>query len=78
MIYPFPPDVKQRVNSQLATGHYQTEDEVLRAAMAALEREREDLEAIAAGIDDMNAGRFRPFAEIDSEFRARHNIARNV
>jgi Arc/MetJ-type ribon-helix-helix transcriptional regulator len=78
MSYQFPPDVKQRVDSQLATGHYETEDEVLRAAMTALERERDELDAIAVGIDDMNAGRVRPFAEIDLEFRARHNIARNV
>lgn len=69
MSYSFPTDVKQRVDSQLATGHYRTEDEVFRAAMTALERELEDLDAIQAGIDDMNAGRVRPFAQIDAEFR---------
>jgi len=78
MSYPFPTDVKQRVDCQLAIGNYPTEDDVLRAAMTALEREQDDLQAIEAGIEDMNAGRYRSFSDIDSEFRARHNIARNA
>jgi predicted transcriptional regulator len=72
--YPLPPDVQQRVKRQLATGQYHTDDDVLRAAMTALEREHEDLAAIKAGIEDMEAGRYRPFSEIDAEFRAKHNI----
>lgn len=78
MSYPFPPDVGQRVNSQLAKGTYQSEDEVLRAAMTALEREHDDLASISAGIEDVKAGRYRPFAEIDAEFRKKHNIPRNI
>lgn len=78
MSYPFPPDVGQRVNNQLAKGSYQSEDEVLRAAMAALEREHDDLAAISAGIEDVKAGRYRPFSEIDIEFRKRHNIPRSI
>ena len=74
MPYPFPTDVDQRVKSQLAMGLYETEDDVLRAAMTALEREHEDLAAIQAGIEDIEAGRFRPFAEIDAEFRKKHSI----
>jgi predicted transcriptional regulator len=78
MPYPFPADVDLRVKSQLATGLYPTDDDVLRAALSALEREHEDLDAIQAGIDDMEAGRYRPFAEIDAEFRQKHKIARSV
>ncbi len=78
MNYPFPPDVGQRVKSQLAKGKYQSEDEVLRAAMSALEREHDDLAAIQAGIEDMEAGRYRPFVEIDAEFRKKHNIPDRV
>jgi Arc/MetJ-type ribon-helix-helix transcriptional regulator len=74
MNYAFPPDVDQRVKSQLETGNYQTEDDVLRAAMTALEREHDDLAAIQAGIADMDAIRYRAFAEIDIEFRKRHGI----
>jgi len=74
MNYAFPPDVETRVKRQLATGSYPSEDDVLRAAMTALEHEHDDLEAIQSGIADMDAGRFRPFSEIDAEFRIKHNI----
>lgn len=75
MPYPFPPDVSQRIHTHLERGHFQTEDDVLRAAITALERESDDLAAIKAGIDDVEAGRFRPFSEIDAEFRQKHNLA---
>ncbi len=74
MNYLLPPDVDQRVKYQLAMGLYQSEDDVLRAALTALEREQEDLVAIQSGIADMEAGRFRPFSQIDAEFRQKHNI----
>ena len=78
MNYPFPSDVEQRVQSQLETGLYPAEEDVLRAAMTALERERDDLASIQAGIEDMEAGRYRPFAQIDTEFRQKHNIPDKV
>ena len=78
MPYLFPPDVGQRVKSQLTIGLYESEDDVLRAAMAALEREHDDLAAIKAGFDDVEAGRYRPFSEIDAEFRQKHNIPDKV
>ena len=74
MNYVFPPDVESRVKRQLAAGSYHSEDDVLRAAMTALEHEHDDLEAIQSGIVDMEAGRFRPFSEIDAAFRLKHNI----
>ncbi len=75
MPYAFPTDVSSRVRKQLEDGLFQTEDEVLRAAMSALEREHDDHAAIQAGIDDMEAGRFRSFIEIDAEFRRKHQLA---
>ena len=74
MNYAFPPDVDSRVKRQLATGSYHSEDDVLRAAMTALEHEHDDFDAIQSGLDDVEAGRFRPFSEIDAEFRLKHNI----
>lgn len=71
---PFPPDVSQRVRLQIEQGLFQTEDEVLRAAMTTLEREENDLAAIEAGIEDMEAGRYRPFPQINTEFRRKYNI----
>lgn len=64
MPYAFPTDVSSRVRKQLEDGLFQTEDEVFREAMSALEREHDDRAAIQAGIDDMEAGRFRSFTEI--------------
>ena len=78
MNYPFPVDVGERVKSQLTLGLYQTEDDVLRAAMAALEREHDDFAAIQAGIEDMEAGRYRSFSQVDAEFRLKHNIPDKV
>lgn len=78
MSYPIPPDVSQRVKSQLAKGSYQSEDEVLRAAMSALEREHDDLAAIQAGIEDMEAGRYRPLDEVDAEIRKKYNIPHQI
>jgi Arc/MetJ-type ribon-helix-helix transcriptional regulator len=75
MNYSFPPDVDSRVKRQLATGSYHSEDDVLRVAMSALEHEHDDLEAIQSGIADMEAGRFRPFSEIDAEFRRQHKLS---
>ena len=75
MPYPFPPDVEQKILTQLERGVFQTEDDVLRAAIAALEREDADRTAIREGIADIEAGRYRPFAQIDAEFRRTHNLA---
>ena len=69
MPYPFPPDVGQRIHTQLERGCFQTEDDVLRAAITALERENSDLAAIQDGIADIEAGRFRPFTQIDADPR---------
>ncbi len=71
-----PADVQQRVNTLLGTGRYASEEEILRAAVAALEERNVDLAAIQSGIDDMENGRYRPFAEFDAEFRKRNQIER--
>jgi Arc/MetJ-type ribon-helix-helix transcriptional regulator len=72
MNHPLPIDVSQAIQSLMATGNYPSEDEVLRRALAALQQREEDLAAIRAGIADMEAGRMRPLAEFDAEFRKRH------
>jgi Arc/MetJ-type ribon-helix-helix transcriptional regulator len=69
-----PADVQERVNALLGTGLYASEAEILRAAVAALEEQNADLRAIQGGIDDMENGRIRPFADFDAEFRERNQI----
>lgn len=39
---------------------------------------RQDIEAIQAGIRDMEAGRTRPLSVVDAELRRRLNIPREV
>ena len=69
-----PADVQKRVNALLRTGRYASEEEILRAAVAALEEQNADLTAIQAGIKDMENGRYRPFADFNAEFRERNQI----
>ena len=58
----------------LGTGRYGSEEEILRAAVTALEEQNADLAAIQSGISDMENGRYRPFADFDVEFRERNQI----
>ncbi len=69
MAYAFPPNVRQLIEEAENFGEYDSEDDVLRDALSALIRQKKDLAAIREGIADMNAGRFRPIAEVDAEIR---------
>ena len=42
MSYQFPPDIDQRVKARMTDGAYQSEDDVLREAMDALEQREQD------------------------------------
>ena len=58
--------------SQLASdfgGQFENEEDVVREALCILRQREEDLAAIKAGLEDMNAGRYRPLAEVDAEIR---------
>ena len=70
-----PADIDERVSALLATGRYESRDDVLRAAIRALELHRDEVTAIQEGIDDMEAGRVMPLREFDRDFRERNNIA---
>ncbi|MCI0335820.1 MAG: type II toxin-antitoxin system ParD family antitoxin [Planctomycetes bacterium] len=74
MPYQLPPDIDQRVQSQIALGIYQTPTEVLNDALDALEHRNADLEAIRAGIEDEKAGRMRPLADVDRDMRQRYGL----
>jgi predicted transcriptional regulator len=75
MLCELPPDVEQQVKQLMETGQYATEADVLRDALAALKWRDEEMAAIRAGIDDMEAGRIRPFEEADAEIRKRFGFA---
>jgi putative addiction module CopG family antidote len=69
MKYELPPDVEQQLKQRVASGQYASEADVLRDALAALEWRDQEIAAMQAGIDDMEAGRVRPFSEADAEIR---------
>ena len=82
MTYPFPPDLAQEVTRRMATGSYLSEDDILRDAFAALkwrdEWQAQEVLAIQEGLDDMEAGRFRPLEQVDAEIRAKYGFPQDA
>ena len=74
MSYQLPPDINQRIQSQLALGLYQTPAEVLHDALDALDQRNEDLASIRRGIADEAAGRVKPLADVDRDLRQRFGL----
>jgi putative addiction module CopG family antidote len=64
-----PPDIQQRIDAQIASGSYGSEAEVLREALAALERRQHGLsqlrEMVAVAEADATAGRVATFDRED-------------
>ena len=56
MAITLPPDVQQMVAAMLASGRYQSEEEVLRDALRALAEQDEDLDAIRKAIAEWKDG----------------------
>lgn len=69
MPHDLPPDVQDEISRHISSGEYSCEEDVLRAALHALALRNAELAAVQAGIDDMEAGRVRPFEEADAEVR---------
>ena len=59
MRYQFPPGVDELVQKHLATGHYVSEDEVLRDALQTLDAERQKWAAIEEGLSTLDQGEKR-------------------
>jgi Arc/MetJ-type ribon-helix-helix transcriptional regulator len=75
MTYQLPPDIDQRVQSQIALGFYQTPAEVLNDALNLLDERNEDIASIQRGIEDEKAGRLTSLEDFDKEMRARYGFA---
>ncbi len=67
MSYQFPPDLEELIRKQIATGDYSTEDDVLRDALRSLAVQREDWNAIQAGLETLDNG--HPGVSLDEAFR---------
>jgi Arc/MetJ-type ribon-helix-helix transcriptional regulator len=74
MTYQLPPDLDQRVQSQIALGIYHTPAEVLNDALDALDQRNIERRAIQEGIDAWRAGDVQEFDQFDAEFRAANGI----
>jgi putative addiction module CopG family antidote len=69
-----PPELGRLVQQKVAAGTYSSEEEVLQAAMRALDAEEETLKAISEGYSDFQSGRSRSLDEADADFRIRHEL----
>jgi len=75
MPYAFPPEVKRLVDQRMAAGKYASEDDLLRDALEALSEESEELAAIQAGIDELDAGDpGAPLVEVFDAIRRQHVV----
>jgi Arc/MetJ-type ribon-helix-helix transcriptional regulator len=75
MAYQLPPDIDQRVQSQIVLGIYQTPAEVLNEALDALDQRNQDLASIQRGIEDEKAGRMKTLEEFDQEMRKQFGLS---
>jgi putative addiction module CopG family antidote len=68
------PDLDRQLNEKLSSGRYGSIQEVLAAALRALDHEEQSIAAITEGNDDFLAGRYRTLDEADAEFRQKYGI----
>ena len=76
------PDIWNEIQRHVATGVFATPDDVLREALAALrsreeavQREREEVrQALREATEDLNAGRYRPAADVSRDMRQKYNL----
>ena len=74
MSYAFPPEIAEPVRRRVMSGQFPSEDEVLKAALRALDERDEELTAIQEGLTDLEAGRVSSLADVDARMRAKHAI----
>lgn len=72
MNHEFPPDLEQQLQEQMTLGHYDSETDLIRDALQALRTQNQDMAAIHAGLDDLDAIRVRSLSHIASGIRERH------
>jgi Arc/MetJ-type ribon-helix-helix transcriptional regulator len=56
MAFPFPPDLREFVRVQMASGKYASEEDLLRHAFGALAEQEEDLAAVRESVDEWRGG----------------------
>jgi predicted transcriptional regulator len=74
MTYELPPELDQRIQSQLALGINSTPAEVLAEALNALDQRNAQRRAIQEGLDAWRAGDTQDLDEFDAEFRTKNGV----
>jgi predicted transcriptional regulator len=69
MSYAFPPAIKQLLDQNMATGMYQSEDDVLQAALHVLSDYNATVADIRQGMIDYEHGRGQPLSEAMADIR---------
>ena len=79
MPYQIPPDLEQRIQAQLTSGQFTSEDDVLREAMDSLERRQRGLEQLRQQVKeaeaDIAAGRVGPFDAEQTKRNVRERLS---
>jgi Arc/MetJ-type ribon-helix-helix transcriptional regulator len=79
MPYQFSADIESLVQQQLATGHFATPDDVLRAALTNLQLEENEASAIQQSIDRLDGGgEGSAVADAFQQLRAKFDLADNA
>ena len=73
MIISIPSDLERQIQHLIASGNYQSEADVLRAAITALATQDADMVAVREGIADLEQNRVRPLPEVAAEIRMKHS-----
>ncbi len=74
-VYKFPASVSELIEKQLATGRYQSEDEVLEAALQRLDDDLDDWPAVKIAIEALDAGdNGLSLDDAFQEVRRRHSV----
>lgn len=69
MSYAFPPEIRQLINQNLATGIYASEEQVLQAALHALSDYHSTIDDIRHGMIDHEKGLGQPLPQALAEVR---------
>jgi putative addiction module CopG family antidote len=71
-----PPELETLVRNRMATGNYESEEDLIRRALVALENEEDDLRAVEQAIREWHEGDAGiPIDDAFAAVRARHAIS---
>jgi len=69
MSYAFPPEIKQLIDQNLATGMYATEEDVLQAALHVLSDYHATIADVCQGLNDYENGRGQGLSDAMADIR---------